>query len=79
VRIERFLVTIILTIYNMKLTLRKYEVLVIRKLIKDRMDDLDRQGSDANQYRLVSLLDKRIMRQVETERRKNEKRLRNRS
>ena len=49
----------------MKLELRKYEIVIIRSLLNGRMNSLDRQGVAANQYRKLSLLDKRIKRQEE--------------
>lgn len=47
----------------MKLTLRKAEVVIIRKLINDRLEDLRAGDATPNQLRVLSLIDKRIMRQ----------------
>lgn len=63
----------------MKLNLRTHEVVLIRKILYDRVEDLNAQGENPKYIQKILLLGKRIMRQVETERRKNEKRLRNRS
>lgn len=49
----------------MKLTLRKAEVVIIRKLIADRLEELRRGDATPNQLRVLSLIDKRIMRQEE--------------
>lgn len=50
----------------MKLTLRKNEVVIIRKLIADRLEELRHGDATPNQLRVLSLIDKRIMRQEET-------------
>ena len=49
----------------MKLTLRKAEVVIIRKLINDRLTELRAVDGTPNQLRVLSLIDKRIMRQEE--------------
>lgn len=49
----------------MKLTLRKAEVVIIRKLINDRLEELRQGDATPNQLRVLSLIDKRIMRQEE--------------
>lgn len=49
----------------MKLTLRKNEVVIIRKLIADRLEDLRLGDATPNQLRVLGLIDKRIMRQEE--------------
>ena len=49
----------------MKLTLRKAEVVIIRKLINDRLEELRQVDATPNQLRLLGLFDKRIMRQEE--------------
>ena len=49
----------------MKLTLRKAEVVIIRKLIADRLEELRAVDGTPNQLRVLSLIDKRIMRQEE--------------
>ena len=55
----------------MRLILRKYEIAIIRELIADRVNELKQEGANPNAWRLMSLLDKRIMRQEEIiERRK---------
>jgi len=57
----------------MKLTLRKNEVVIIRKLINDRLEDLMRGDATPNQLRVLSLIDKRIMRQEELNKLKTKK------
>ena len=52
----------------MKLTLRKAEVVIIRKLINDRLEELRQGDATPNQLRVLSLIDKRIMRQEVRER-----------
>lgn len=47
----------------MRLSLRKYEVAMIRQLISERVDQMRGEGANPNSYRLMALLDKRIMRQ----------------
>ena len=49
----------------MKLTLRKAEVVIIRKLINDRLTELRQGDATPNQLRVLGLIDKRIMRQEE--------------
>ena len=49
----------------MKLTLRKAEVVIIRKLIADRLEELRAVDGTPNQLRVLGLIDKRIMRQEE--------------
>lgn len=49
----------------MRLTLRKAEVVIIRKLIADRLEELRRGDATPNQLRVLGLIDKRIMRQEE--------------
>ena len=49
----------------MKLTLRKNEVVIIRKLIADRLEELRQGDATPNQLRVLGLIDKRIMRQEE--------------
>lgn len=49
----------------MKLTLRKNEVVIIRKLINDRLTELRQGDATPNQLRVLGLIDKRIMRQEE--------------
>lgn len=49
----------------MKLTLRKAEVVIIRKLIADRLEELRQGDATPNQLRVLGLIDKRIMRQEE--------------
>jgi len=49
----------------MKLTLRKAEVVIIRKLIADRLTELRQGDATPNQLRVLGLIDKRIMRQEE--------------
>lgn len=49
----------------MKLTLRKNEVVIIRKLIADRLEELRLGDATPNQLRVLGLIDKRIMRQEE--------------
>jgi len=64
----------------MKLNLRTHEVVLIRKILYDRVEDLNAQGENPKYIQKILLLGKRIMRQEEAERRKNErKRLRNRT
>ena len=55
----------------MRLILRKYEIAIIRELIADRVNAMKEEGVNPNAWRLMALLDKRIMRQEEIiERRK---------
>lgn len=64
----------------MKLNLRTHEVVLIRKILYDRVEDLNAQGENPKYIQKILLLGKRIMRQEEAERRKNErKRLCNRT
>ena len=49
----------------MKVSLRKYEIAIIRELISDRVETLRSEGASPNAWRLMALLDKRIMRQEE--------------
>ena len=64
----------------MKLNLRTHEVVLIRKILYDRVEDLKAQGENPKYIQKILLFGKRIMRQEEAERRKNErKRLRNRT
>jgi len=55
----------------MKLTLRKVEVVIIRKLIADRLEELRLGDGTPNQLRVLGLIDKRIMRQEEINKIKN--------
>lgn len=57
----------------MKLTLRKNEVVIIRKLIADRLEDLRLGDATPNQLRVLGLIDKRIMRQEELNKLKTKK------
>mgnify|MGYP006974677681 CR=1 FL=1 len=57
----------------MKLTLRKAEVVIIRKLINDRLEELRAWGGTPNQLRVLGLIDKRIMRQEELNKLKTKK------
>ena len=57
----------------MKLTLRKNEVVIIRKLINDRLEELRAVDGTPNQLRVLSLIDKRIMRQEELNKLKTKK------
>ena len=57
----------------MKLTLRKAEVVIIRKLIADRLEELMRGDATPNQLRVLGLVDKRIMRQEEINKFKTKK------
>lgn len=58
----------------MKLTLRKAEVVIIRKLINDRLTELRHGDATPNQLRVLGLIDKRIMRQEEAvDNKKNKK------
>ena len=57
----------------MKLTLRKAEVVIIRKLIADRLEELRHGDGTPNQLRVLSLIDKRIMRQEEMNKLKTKK------
>ncbi len=57
----------------MKLTLRKAEVVIIRKLIADRLEELRRGDATPNQLRVLGLIDKRIMRQEELNKLKTKK------
>ena len=57
----------------MKLTLRKAEVVIIRKLINDRLTDLRQGDATPNQLRVLGLIDKRIMRQEEMNKLKTRK------
>ena len=57
----------------MKLTLRKTEVVIIRKLINDRLMELRRGDATPNQLRVLGLIDKRIMRQEELNKQKMKK------
>lgn len=57
----------------MKLTLRKNEVVIIRKLIADRLEELRAVDGTPNQLRVLSLIDKRIMRQEELNKLKTKK------
>jgi hypothetical protein len=57
----------------MKLTLRKAEVVIIRKLIADRMAELRLGDGTPNQLRVLGLIDKRIMRQEEFNKLKTKK------
>lgn len=57
----------------MKLTLRKAEVVIIRKLINDRLEELRQGDATPNQLRVLSLIDKRIMRQEEINKLKTRK------
>lgn len=57
----------------MKLTLRKNEVVIIRKLIADRLEDLRLGDATPNQLRVLGLIDKRIMRQEEINKLKTKK------
>ena len=57
----------------MKLTLRKNEVVIIRKLINDRLTELMAGDGTPNQLRVLSLIDKRIMRQEEINKLKTKK------
>lgn len=57
----------------MKLTLRKNEVVIIRKLINDRLEELRAGDGTPNQLRVLSLIDKRIMRQEELNKLKTKK------
>ena len=57
----------------MKLTLRKNEVVIIRKLIADRLAELRQGDATPNQLRVLSLIDKRIMRQEEMNKLKTRK------
>lgn len=56
----------------MKLTLRKAEVVIIRKLINDRLTELRHGDATPNQLRVLSLIDKRIMRAGRIKQTKNE-------
>ena len=49
----------------MRLSLRKYEIEIIRELIADRVNAMKEEGANPNAWRLMALLDKRIMRQEE--------------
>ena len=57
----------------MKLTLRKAEVVIIRKLINDRLTELRQGDATPNQLRVLGLIDKRIMRQEELNKLKTKK------
>ena len=57
----------------MKLTLRKAEVVIIRKLINDRLTELRQGDATPNQLRVLGLIDKRIMRQEEINKLKTRK------
>lgn len=57
----------------MKLTLRKAEVVIIRKLIADRLEELRKGDATPNQLRVLGLIDKRIMRQEELNKLKTKK------
>ena len=57
----------------MKLTLRKAEVVIIRKLIADRLEVLRQGDATPNQLRVLGLIDKRIMRQEEINKLKTKK------
>ena len=57
----------------MKLTLRKNEVVIIRKLIADRLEELRQSDATPNQLRVLGLIDKRIMRQEEINKIKTKK------
>lgn len=57
----------------MKLTLRKAEVVIIRKLIADRLEELRAGDATPNQLRVLGLIDKRIMRQEELNKLKTKK------
>lgn len=57
----------------MKLTLRKNEVVIIRKLINDRLEELRAGDGTPNQLRVLGLIDKRIMRQEEINKIKTKK------
>ena len=57
----------------MKLTLRKAEVVIIRKLIADRLAELMQGDATPNQLRVLGLIDKRIMRQEEINKIKTKK------
>ena len=57
----------------MKLTLRKNEVVIIRKLINDRLTELRQGDATPNQLRVLGLIDKRIMRQEELNKLKTKK------
>lgn len=57
----------------MKLTLRKNEVVIIRKLINDRLTELMAGDGTPNQLRVLGLIDKRIMRQEELNKLKTKK------
>lgn len=56
----------------MKLTLRKAEVVIIRKLINDRLEELRQGDATPNQLRVLGLIDKRIMRAGRIKQTKNE-------